>query len=123
LIQDDGDFADKHETNLETMISLKYSLESFCEKMKGPLPSDDELEELELETEQECSKLSNYQANNEDEHLALTLKGPWNQINNNLRNEIEQVSETAIAYEKANSQLKEQVIFSLCKNTKSFRLK
>ena len=87
-------------------------MESFCEKIKGAEALDDnEIEELELESEQECSKLSNYQSINEDEHIALTLKGPWNQINNNLRNEIEQVSETAIAFEKANSQLKEQVIF------------
>ncbi len=116
LIQSDGHEDDKHDTNLETMISLKYSLESFCEKLReSENLSEEEIEKFEQESEHECSKLNNYQANDEDEHLTLTLKGPWNQINTTLRNEIEQVSETAINFEKASSQLKEQVrTFSKC---------
>ena len=107
---EDGNADDKHELNLETMISLKYAVESFCDNMRQEkLPEDSELENMESNFEQECSKLVNYQLNNEDEHQAVTLRGPWNQINNSLRSEIEQVSETAISFEKANSQLKEQV--------------
>ena len=92
------------------MISLKYSLDSFCDKLRQPeIPSDEEFETMENTSDQECSKITNYQLNTEDEHVALTLKGPWNLINNSLRTEIEQVSETAINFEKTNSQLKEQV--------------
>jgi len=112
----DENVDDKHESNFETMIGLKYSLESFAEKIKGTDPiTQEELEDLESSTEHECARLTGYQVQTEDEHQALTHRGPWNQINNTLRNEIEQVSETAINFEKATSQLKEQVkiIFEL----------
>ena len=112
----DENVDDKHESNFETMIGLKYSLESFAEKIKGTEPiTQEELEDLESSTEHECARLTGYQVQTEDEHQALTHRGPWNQINNTLRNEIEQVSETAINFEKATSQLKEQVkiIFEL----------
>ena len=107
----DENVDDKHESNFETMIGLKYSLESFAAKIKETEPvTQEELEDLESSVEHECSRLTGYQVQTEDEHQALTHRGPWNQINNTLRNEIEQVSETAINFEKATSQLKEQVI-------------
>ena len=111
-----------YEDKIESLIAMKYSMSSFTQSIMTD-DSSLNIEEIESECEKYYSRVATVSIKKEPDHGAIMHRGPWNQINNTLRSEIEQVSETAINYEKANQELKEQVgykfFFLICLGEKN----
>jgi hypothetical protein len=107
LVQDSYEGYDE---KIESLITLKYSFDSLSQTLSDSgVVNASNIESNENECEKSYSRLASVQIKTDSEHSIALQKGPWNHINNILRGEIEQVSETAINYEKANHQYKEQV--------------
>jgi hypothetical protein len=96
---------------LEILIDLKYTIDSLSDNITNTLNEDATLFNDKIGyCEQLVGKLTAIQLKVTNEKDLLMEKGAWNFINHALREEIEQVSDTAIKYEKAMYDLKEMVI-------------